>query len=135
MTNVDDHAVLEKPAATTSTTTTSAATTTKAASTNTTRCPAAATSASKPPKKKLKKSERPHCIIWVCTHGKGRSRNWTNNSLKLMGVYPTKLAAEQAKQHTMSQRMCAGHGDIIVGDTCWDEIDLVIREAPLFLDP
>jgi hypothetical protein len=50
-----------------------------------------------------------------------------------MGVYPTKADAENAKRHIMSQYECCGHGDILVGGTWEDEIDLVIREAPLNL--
>lgn len=50
-----------------------------------------------------------------------------------MGVYPSKEAAEEAKRQLMSRYMCCGHGDIIVGHTWEDEIDLVIREAPLHL--
>jgi hypothetical protein len=89
----------------------------------------------KPPaKKKLKKSEKPHCLLWVCTHGKGQSRTWRQNDLKLVGVYSSKPAAEAAKAQVMSRHECCGHGDIIVGESWNDEIDLVIREAPLFLD-
>jgi hypothetical protein len=92
--------------------------------------------ASKPPakKKKKKKSEMPHCLVWVCTHGKGQSRTWRQNDLKLVGVYSSKTAAEMAKAQVMSRHECCGHGDIIVGGSWNDEIDLVIREAPLFLD-
>ncbi len=74
-----------------------------------------------------------YSLIWVCTHGKGQSRSWTKKYLKIMGVYGTKNAAEQAKRQLMDQYECCGHGDILVGG-CWDdEIDLVIRESPLHL--
>lgn len=74
------------------------------------------------------------CLIWVCTHGKGRNRrSWRNKDLKIMGVYPSKADAENAKRRVMSQYDCCGHGDILVGGTWEDEIDLVIREAPLNL--
>jgi hypothetical protein len=33
----------------------------------------------------------------------------------------------------MSQQDCCGHGDILVGDSWDDEIDLVIRPTELFL--
>merc|ERR1712129_141731 len=87
-----------------------------------------------PPKKKARvKPSKAFCVIWVCTHGKGQSRNWRKKDLKIMGVYPSKTAAEEAKRDIMSQYECCGHGDILVGG-CWDdEIDLVIREAPLHL--
>jgi hypothetical protein len=51
-----------------------------------------------------------------------------------MGVYPSKAAAEEAKKQIMSRHECYGHGDICVGGTWEDEIDLVIREAPLHLE-
>lgn len=74
-----------------------------------------------------------YCLIWVCTHGKGRRSSWRKKDLKIMGVYPSKADAENAKRHTMSQYECCGHGDILVGGTWEDEIDLVIREAPMNL--
>lgn len=96
--------------------------------------PAAVVTVKRKAPKKRKKSELPHCLLWVCTHGKGRSRNWTHSALKVVGVYNSKAAAEQAKRDVMAQHDCCGHGDILVGG-CWDdEIDLVIREAPLFME-
>ena len=74
----------------------------------------------------------PHCLVWVCTHGKGRSGTWRQKDLHLVGVYVNKAAAQQAKQQVMSQHDCAGYGDILVGGDWDDEIDLVIREAPMF---
>jgi hypothetical protein len=83
---------------------------------------------------KTPRPSKAFCLIWVCTHGKGRRRSsWRNKDLKIMGVYPTKADAENAKRHIMSQYECCGHGDILVGGTWEDEIDLVIREAPLNL--
>lgn len=52
--------------------------------------------------------------------------------MKIMGIYPSKQAAEDAKRNVMDQNECCGHGDIVVGGTWEDEIDLVIREAPMF---
>lgn len=86
-----------------------------------------------PPKKKAKPSKA-YSLIWVCTHGKGRNRNWRKKDLQIMGTYSSMNEAELAKQKLMSQYECCGHGDILVGDTWDDEIDLVIREAPLFLE-
>jgi hypothetical protein len=74
-----------------------------------------------------------YSLIWVCSHGKGRSKSWTKKALKIMGVYGTKDAAEQAKCKVMNEYDCCGHGDILAGDTWADEIDLVIRESPLQL--
>jgi hypothetical protein len=89
--------------------------------------------ATKPKPKKKKKCDMPHCLIWVCTHGKGQGRAWSQSKLKIVGVYSSKAKAEEAKRNVMSQHDCCGHGDVLVGG-CWDdEIDLVIREAPMML--
>jgi hypothetical protein len=84
--------------------------------------------------KKPKKKQKPFALIWVCTHGKGRSRNWRKKDLNIVGVYGSKSAAEAAKGRLMEQHECCGHGDIMVGWDEDDEIDLVIREAPTFMD-
>lgn len=88
---------------------------------------------SPPPKKKVKAMPSTvYSLIWVCTHGKGKQRrSWRKKDLKIVGVYPSKNAAEEAKQDVMSRYDCCGHGDILVGGTWEDEIDLVIREAPM----
>ncbi len=87
--------------------------------------------ASTPQQKKKTKATKAFCLIWVCTHGKGRRSNWRKKDLKIVGVYPSKSHAEEAKRKVMSEHECCGHGDISVGG-CWDdEIDLVIREAPM----
>lgn len=83
-----------------------------------------------PPKKKSKPSKA-FSLIWVCTHGKGRRSSWRKKDLKIVGIYPSKNAAEEAKRNIMSQHDCCGHGDILVGGTWEDEVDLVIREAPM----
>ena len=38
-----------------------------------------------------------------------------------------KAAAQTKKEQLMRQYDCCGHGDILVGDTWEDEIDLVVR--------
>lgn len=93
-----------------------------------------ATRPQKKKKKMKKKADQPHCLIWVCTHGKGQGRNWKQSALQLVGVYGSKAAAEKAKGQVMSQHECCGHGDILVGGRWDDEVDLVIRPAPLFLE-
>jgi hypothetical protein len=92
--------------------------------------------ARQPPKKKRKTAaQMPHCIIWVCTHGKGQCRRqWRQRDLKIVGIYSTRQAAESAKLVLMQDYECCGHGDILTGGSWEDEIDLVIRPAPLFLD-
>lgn len=52
----------------------------------------------------------------------------------MVGVYSNKAAAETAKAGVMTQYTCCGRGDILVGGFDDDEIDLVIRPAPMFLD-
>ena len=90
----------------------------------------AKTSTTKPPAQKKKKvSEMPHVLLWICTHGKGRSNAWTRSSLKVIGVYATKDDAEEKKGELMNRYDTYGHGDICVGGTWMDEIDLVIRPA------
>jgi hypothetical protein len=88
-----------------------------------------------PPKKKQKTASKAFSLLWICTHGKGRSKTWRKKDLQVVGVYPSKAAAEEAKKQVMSRHLCCGHGDICVGDTWEDEIDLVLREAPLHLEP
>jgi hypothetical protein len=81
----------------------------------------------RPAKKAKSKKDSPHVLLWICTHGKGQSRTWTKKSLRVIGVYPTKAAAENKKEDVMSQHERCGHGDILVGG-CWDdEIDLLVR--------
>lgn len=78
---------------------------------------------------KATKKDVPHVLIWICCHGKGQSKAWTNKALKVIGVYNSKLEAEQKKDEVMQQHDQYGHGDICVGGTWMDEIDLVIRPA------
>lgn len=89
-----------------------------------------------PKKKKLQKTEQPHCLIWVSVVGRNyapSARTWRQKDLKIVGVYANKNAAQQAKDALMARHRCCGHGDIQVGPYCDDDIDLVIRECPLFL--
>lgn len=89
----------------------------------------------KPPKPvkvpKVGKKDLPHVLIWVCAAGKGRGRAWSQKALKIIGVYNTKAEAEaeEKKLKLMEQYMQCGHGDILVGDSWEDEIDLVVRSA------
>jgi GTPase len=85
----------------------------------------ARTSAAKKPTKK----DQPHVLIWVCSAGKGQGRNWKEKALKIVGVYRDKAEAEAKKDFLMTQYDCCGHGDILVGGTWEDEIDLVVRPA------
>ena len=78
---------------------------------------------SKPPAK----ASKPHALLWICAAGKGQGRAWKQKALKVVGVYADKAAAEQKKREVMEAHDCCGHGDILVGDTWEDEIDLVVR--------
>ena len=86
------------------------------------------------PAKKAKKNQKCYALIWVGTNGKGRSKNWRQKDLKIVGVYGSKALAESSKKNVMSQYENCGYGDILIGDSWDDEVDLVIREAPMFLD-
>mmetsp|Transcript_2354 Transcript_2354/g.5393 ORF Transcript_2354/g.5393 Transcript_2354/m.5393 type:complete len:143 (-) Transcript_2354:225-653(-) len=97
----------------------------------TTRRASSNTAVSPTPRKKAKPSKS-FVLIWVCTHGTG-GQGWHEGNPELVGVYASKAAAEEAKRKVMSEHECAGHGDICVGCTWEDEIDLLIREAPLFV--
>ncbi len=97
---------------------------------NKTAAPAKATKAPKAAKQpKVAAKDLPHVLIWVCHCGPNQSGKWTNNSLKIVGVYGSKAEAERKKDEVMGQYENCGHGDILVGGTCWDEIDLVVRPA------
>ena len=86
--------------------------------------------ASKPSKAtKVAKKELPHVLIWVSHNGTRPGSGWTNKSLRIVGVYGSKVEAENKKNEIIDQHETAGYGDILVGDTCWDEIDLVVRPA------
>ena len=73
-----------------------------------------------------------HPMFHVHSHSKrikGQSKSWSQKALKIVGVYGSKAEAEQKKDEVMSKYEQCGYGDIMVGGTCWDEIDLVIRPA------
>jgi hypothetical protein len=80
-----------------------------------------------PKPKARKKSEKPHVIIWICHHGHG-DRGWKMKNPKVIGVYGSKEEAEARKEQLIRQHggEC-GHGNICVGGTWEDEIDLLIR--------
>ena len=73
------------------------------------------------------KKESAHALLWICAAGKGQGRQWKAKALKVIGIYANKAAAEKKKEKIMSRSTCCGHGDILVGDSWEDEIDLVVR--------
>jgi len=79
------------------------------------------------PKSKKVATGKPHVLLWICAAGKGQGRQWKGKALKVIGVYGSKEAAETKKAAVMSKYECCGHGDIVVGDSWEDEIDLVVR--------
>ena len=86
------------------------------------------TSSSAKARKPAKKSTA-HALLWICAAGKGgqNGRGWKSKSLKVIGVYASKDAAQAKKDAIMSVHQCCGNGDILVGDSWEDEIDLVVR--------
>ncbi len=69
----------------------------------------------------------PRALLWIATNG-----NWKASELNVLGLYPSKEAAEARRDQVMAKHdalgQCYGHGDICVGDSCCDdEIDLVVR--------
>jgi hypothetical protein len=84
-----------------------------------------------PKPKKVPKKCLPHALVWVCSHGKGQGRSW-GNKLKIVGVYASKDAAEQKKTQLLTEYDTHGHGDICVGETWNDEIDLVVKPCEEF---
>jgi hypothetical protein len=92
-------------------------------------------SAKQPAKKKPKKPSKGFALLWVAHNGRGnQSRSWRQKDLRVVGIYSSKALAEEAKERLMEQHDQAGYGDILVGGTWDDEIDLVIRDAPLFFE-
>ena len=79
----------------------------------------------------VKKGEKlitTRAIIWGNAHGPGKwYGSWSQNNLKICGVYSTKAKAEEAKAEIMSGYENCGYGDILTGDSWEDEICLVIR--------
>mmetsp|Transcript_7408 Transcript_7408/g.12459 ORF Transcript_7408/g.12459 Transcript_7408/m.12459 type:complete len:132 (+) Transcript_7408:33-428(+) len=77
---------------------------------------------------KKAKKECPHALLWICGAGKGQGRVWKQKALKVVGIYKSKEAAERKREDVVEQNggYC-GHGDIVVGPTWEDEIDLVVR--------
>ena len=67
-------------------------------------------------------------MLWICGAGR-HGKAWKKNALRVIGIYPNKQAAEDKKAALMTQYDCCGHGDIVVGDTWEDEIDLVVESA------
>mmetsp|Transcript_2637 Transcript_2637/g.4088 ORF Transcript_2637/g.4088 Transcript_2637/m.4088 type:complete len:174 (+) Transcript_2637:47-568(+) len=76
---------------------------------------------------KKNKKEKEHVLLWICAAGKGQGRAWKQKALRVIGVNSSKQAAEKKKEEVMSRHDCCGHGDICVGGTWEDEIDLVVR--------
>ena len=77
---------------------------------------------------KLKKSDTPHALIWLCTHGPNQNGSWTGKNLKIVGVYGSKQEAMNKKEQVIEENGGrGGHGDMIVGDSWSDEIALEVR--------
>lgn len=94
--------------------------------------PSAMSTPSLPLAKKKTKASSPHVLLWICHAGPGQSGRWTGKNLKVIGVYGSKETAQTKKDQLMEKYENCGHGDILVGDSWEDEIDLVIRPAGEF---
>ena len=72
-------------------------------------------------------SKSPHVVLWLPHHGKGRRKTWSK--MRVLGVFATKKDADEHKRKVMQQHECCGHGDILVGGTWADEIDLIVKKC------
>ncbi len=87
---------------------------------------------------KKAKKDLPHALLWVSHGGPGRKGSWTNDSLKIVGVYGSKDAAERKKDNLMQG--LAERPDVIIGKAPGRflsmsnllEIDLVVRPCEEF---
>ncbi|CAM6111266.1 unnamed protein product [Calypogeia fissa] len=82
-------------------------------------------------KKAVPLKNKPHALLWI-PHNGAKSRTWP--TLKVMGVYSTKEKAMAERERVLSQCEESEHGDIGVGDTWHDEIDLIVKPAECFFD-
>ena len=89
--------------------------------------PAGAAAAKKKKSASAASKTKAHALLWICSAGKGQGRAWKKKALRIVGVYKDKAAAEEKKRQIMERHTCCGHGDILVGGTWEDEIDLVVR--------
>jgi hypothetical protein len=94
--------------------------------------PASSTSTNSTKKKKLLIKDTPHVLLWIPHNGLGQKKTWSG--LKAMGVFSTKADAEAERIRIMSRHDRCGHGDIMVGGTWEDEIDLVVKPCESFLE-
>lgn len=76
---------------------------------------------------KVANKDKAHVLLWICSHGKGQGKTWKKNALRVIGVYSSKENAERKKEQVMGNYGNYGHGDICVGDTWEDEIDLIVK--------
>lgn len=86
-------------------------------------------------KPKKAKKDVPHVLLWVPhngTRGMCGDNEWCG--LEVIGVYKSKEAAELKREELLEEHDQCGEGDILVGDTWEDEVDLVVKPCELFLD-
>lgn len=75
------------------------------------------------------KKQKAHALLWV-PHNGTKSKGWSR--LKVMGVYGTKEQAMAERERVMSRYDQCGHGDILIGPSWDDEIDLVVKPTECF---
>ena len=88
--------------------------------------PSAGNAVSKKRPAKVAVKHKAHALLWV-PHNGTKSKTWPK--LKVIGVYANKDRAVQAREKIINERPDEqyGHGDICVGGTWDDEVDLVIK--------
>jgi hypothetical protein len=78
---------------------------------------------------KMSRPNQPYEVILVCTRGRGRTHsNWTEKDIEIVGEFSSESEAEAAK--SMLMKKYVPHTQRAADE--WDEVSLVIREAPMF---
>lgn len=82
-------------------------------------------------KKAVPVKRKAHLLLWI-PHNGSKSSAW--GKLKVMGVFSTKEKATAERELVLSRFDQCGHGDISIGGTWHDEIDIVVKPADCFFD-
>ncbi|KAI8832142.1 hypothetical protein BJ741DRAFT_580392 [Chytriomyces cf. hyalinus JEL632] len=76
----------------------------------------------------------PHVLLWIPHDGVQDDEGNDWDRLDVIGVFYTKAAAQQRLKEVLNEHADEqfGNGDICVGDTWSDEIDLVVKSCDMF---